>query len=235
MLLTLMPPMPGRHRRRERGDEEERSADVAGERCVESVDVKVRERPGPHPATATSRTSSRRCRGWIIDHLPGRRGLSPPRRAWPGQSGSSRPGRAVTQARMARCRSDVARGLVPSGFFSGRGNTTRRSAGVPGDVAGLFVATAALLSPLADTMFAWLKQGSGVPATISLSQAAKDLPRRWKFNGLNTASQIIRDHSGLGRLSVSAADSNRPSPSRFSDNGQAPDSRWPARLAPGGK
>ena len=76
---------------------------------------------------------------------------------------------------MARCRCDVARGLVPSGFFSGRGNSTRRSAGVPGGVAGLFVATAALLSPLADTMFAWLKQGSGVPATISLSQVAKDL------------------------------------------------------------
>ena len=42
-------------------------------------------------------------------------------------------------------------------------------------VAGLFVAVAALLSPLAVRMVVWLRQGAVVPASVSLSQAADEL------------------------------------------------------------
>jgi len=42
-------------------------------------------------------------------------------------------------------------------------------------VAGLFVALAALFSPLARSMFVWLQQGSVELATVSPDQAAKDL------------------------------------------------------------
>src|SRR5258706_7374765 len=49
------------------------------------------------------------------------------------RSGPSRRGRALTQARISRWSCDVPIALVPSGFFSGRGNSTRRSAGVCGE------------------------------------------------------------------------------------------------------